>query len=154
MLVTSGCAFLIHSVVIIYRRNYSINMQKRQIGNHASLHPLIKWVGGKSQLLVKLRSMMPKSYNTYYEPFAGGLALYCNLCPKQAVINDINPKLINIYTAVKSNTNTLISLLDNLQSQFNNYSTQRERERTFTTKFVQSSTMNRSTLYMRHISYF
>lgn len=97
---------------------------------------------------------MPKSYNTYYEPFAGGLALYCNLCPKQAVINDINPKLINIYNAVKSDTSMLISLLDNLQNQFNKYPTQRERERTFTTKFVQSSTLNRLTHYMRHISYF
>ena len=72
--------------------------------------------------------MMPKAYNNYFEPFAGGLALYCNLCPKQAVINDINPKLINLYNAVKSDTDNLISLLDNLQNQFNKYPTQRERE--------------------------
>ena len=102
-------------------------MQKRQICS-PSLHPLIKWVGGKAQLLVKLRSMMPKEYHTYFEPFIGGAALYCNICPNSAVINDINPKLINLYSAVKSDTDNLISLLDSLQAQFNGYLTQRERE--------------------------
>lgn len=72
--------------------------------------------------------MMPKEYNNYFEPFAGGLALYCNICPNSAVINDINPKLINLYNAVKADTDNLISLLDNLQNQFNSYPTQRERE--------------------------
>lgn len=71
--------------------------------------------------------MMPKEYNNYFEPFAGGLALYCNICPNSAVINDINPKLINLYNAVKADTDNLISLLDNLQNQFNSYPTQRER---------------------------
>ena len=102
-------------------------MQKRQLCA-VSMHPLIKWIGGKSQLLVKLRSLMPKSYNNYYEPFIGGAALYCNICPNSAVINDINPKLINLYNAVKSDTDNLISLLDSLQAQFNSYPTQRERE--------------------------
>lgn len=103
-----------------------LSMQKRQLCT-ATLHPLIKWIGGKTQLLVKLRSMMPKEYHTYFEPFAGGAALYGNICPKSAVINDINPRLINLYNAVKSDTDNLISLLDNLQNQFNSYPTQRER---------------------------
>lgn len=102
-------------------------MPIRQICD-SSVHPLVKWIGGKSQLIVKLRSMLPTKFNTYYEPFVGGAALFCNLCPKSAVINDINPRLINVYTAVKSDTNNLIKVLIDLQNQFNSCSTDADRE--------------------------
>ena len=36
---------------------------------------LVKWVGGKRQLLKELKKNMPKSYNRYFEPFVGGGAL-------------------------------------------------------------------------------
>lgn len=62
--------------------------------------PLVKWVGGKRQLLNKLIEYMPKKLNknfTYYEPFVGGAALLFELTPKNAVINDINQELVNVY---------------------------------------------------------
>jgi DNA adenine methylase len=58
----------------------------------------------------------------------GGAALFCNLCPKSAVINDINPKLINVYKAVKTDSVQLIAILNELQSQFNGYQLQADRE--------------------------
>lgn len=94
-------------------------------------NPLIKWIGGKSQLLMKLRTLMPKQYNTYYEPFFGGGALFCNIRPRKSVINDINPKLINMYNSVKSDTENLIRLLDDLQQQYNNLNTLQEKETMF-----------------------
>lgn len=49
--------------------------------------PIIKWAGGKRQLLDAIRPMLPSSYRTYYEPFFGGGALFCSIAPKKAVIN-------------------------------------------------------------------
>ena len=41
------------------------------------ISPVIKWAGGKRQLLPIIVPMMPENYGTYYEPFFGGCALYC-----------------------------------------------------------------------------
>lgn len=52
--------------------------------------PIIKWVGGKRQLINELIKRMPKKYNRYFEPFIGGGALFFELKPKNAFINDYN----------------------------------------------------------------
>ena len=67
-----------------------------------SLKPIIKWQGGKTQLLPELASRLPKNYNTYFEPFAGGLALLLYLQPEHAIVNDYNSELINLYKVVQS----------------------------------------------------
>lgn len=64
--------------------------------------PFVKWAGGKRQLLEELKSLVPKDYNRYFEPFIGGGALFFELMPKDAVINDYNKELINLYRIVKS----------------------------------------------------
>ena len=53
--------------------------------------PFLKWVGGKRQLIPEIRKMLPKGVanRPYYEPFIGGGALFFELQPKQAVINDV-----------------------------------------------------------------
>ena len=61
------------------------------------MKPVIKWCGGKQQLLDKIRDRLPESFNTYYEPFVGGGALLLDLLPNYAVVNDINPELTNMY---------------------------------------------------------
>jgi DNA adenine methylase len=70
--------------------------------------PIIKWVGGKRQLLNEIKALMPKKYNRYFEPFIGGGALFLELKPKNAVINDYNKELSNLYTVVRDNPNELI----------------------------------------------
>ena len=47
----------------------------------ARLKPFTKWTGGKRQLLPILKDLMPKAYDTYYEPFIGGGALFFDLKP-------------------------------------------------------------------------
>src|ERR1700674_936868 len=52
--------------------------------------PLLKWAGGKTQLLGDIRPMVPVVYGRYIEPFVGGGALFFDLCPRQSVIADSN----------------------------------------------------------------
>ncbi len=61
------------------------------------MHPFVKWAGGKTQLLNTIKTLMPKEFNTFYEPFVGGGALFFDVAPKSAVINDFNEELIITY---------------------------------------------------------
>ena len=76
-----------------------------------NLQPFTKWTGGKRQLLGELRSYMPETYGRYFEPFVGGGALFFDLAPEQAVINDFNEELINAYRQIKDKPVDLIDLL-------------------------------------------
>ncbi|WP_422804480.1 DNA adenine methylase [Streptococcus sp. FT1-55] len=79
-----------------------------KLGN---LKPFTKWVGGKRQLLPQLLDILPSNYNTYYEPFIGGGALFFELAPKKAVINDNNKELVLAYQVIKDDVESLISEL-------------------------------------------
>lgn len=70
--------------------------------------PIVKWVGGKRQLLPEINKYIPEKISTYYEPFFGGGALLFDLQPKKAVINDVNSELINLYKIVKYDVESLI----------------------------------------------
>ena len=76
--------------------------------------PFVKWAGGKRQILDKLKERLPEEYNTYYEPFVGGGALLFELEPKNAVINDFNDELINVYKVLCDEVkfNKMIKLLN------------------------------------------
>lgn len=71
--------------------------------------PFLKWVGGKRQLMPAIKKLIPKNYTNYYEPFIGGGAVLFDLQPKNAVINDFNEELINVYQTIKENPEELIS---------------------------------------------
>lgn len=75
------------------------------------VQPLLKWVGGKRQLLPSLLEVMPKSFDFYAEPFLGGGALFFQVQPKNAVVCDINSELINFYNVVKDSPEELIQKL-------------------------------------------
>ena len=57
--------------------------------------PVVKWVGGKRQLLKIIREHIPKKFDYYCEPFVGGGAVLFDLQPKKAIINDLNNELMN-----------------------------------------------------------
>jgi DNA adenine methylase len=63
--------------------------------------PFVKWAGGKRQIIDKLKEFVPDEFNTYFEPFIGGGALLFELSPKNAVINDSNKELMNVYECIK-----------------------------------------------------
>ncbi len=70
--------------------------------------PLLKWAGGKTQLLTDLKPMVPLVYGRYIEPFVGGGALFFALRPHQSVIADSNPELISMYQAVADDVDAVI----------------------------------------------
>lgn len=70
--------------------------------------PVVKWVGGKRQIIDQIIKYVPKKFSTYYEPFLGGGAVLFELQPGKAVANDINSELINLYEVIKDNVEELI----------------------------------------------
>ncbi len=62
------------------------------------LKPPLKWAGGKRWLVPKLQSLWQQNpQQRLVEPFSGGLAVSLGLMPQTALLNDINPHLINFY---------------------------------------------------------
>lgn len=85
------------------------------------MHPFVKWAGGKTQLLDKLVSLMPKEYNHYFEPFIGGGALLFHVAPKDFTINDFNSELVQAYKCF-SNPDDTEKLIERLKFHQENHS--------------------------------
>ena len=73
--------------------------------------PILKWAGGKTQLLPFLLPNIPRHFDTYIEPFIGGGALFFALRPENAIISDSNPELINLYRQLADNVQGVIDAL-------------------------------------------
>ena len=96
--------------------------------NKPTAKPFVKWVGGKGKLLPTLEKMLPadiarRDSLTYIEPFVGGGAMLFFMLQKygnirKAVINDLNPDLINTYRTVKNSPEKLIGCLSAIQKEY------------------------------------
>ena len=73
--------------------------------------PIMKWAGGKTQMLGDIMPKIPQKYGKYIEPFIGGGALFFALSPDKAIIADSNPELINMYRQVADNVEIVVSYL-------------------------------------------
>lgn len=73
--------------------------------------PVVKWVGGKRQLLPQILPLIPKRMTAYCEPFLGGGAVLFALQPKRALVNDLNQDLITVYRVIKEDADALIEHL-------------------------------------------
>ncbi len=78
--------------------------------------PVLKWVGGKRQLIDAFLPLLPKGLTSYCEPFVGGGALLFHLQPTVAYVNDINADLISLYKVIKENVDELIEELKKFQN--------------------------------------
>jgi DNA adenine methylase len=72
----------------------------------------IKWPGGKASSLKQLLPYFPKKFNSYFEPFIGGGAVFFAVQPNKSEICDINTKLIKTYRVVRDSAKELAELLD------------------------------------------
>lgn len=108
--------------------------------------PVLKWVGGKRQLLPEIIKYVPENYTVYYEPFVGGGALLFELQPKKAIVNDLNSQLIDLYKVIKFNVDDLIEELSDNNKYENtqeNYYKIRELDRK-TEKYNKLTTIEKS----------
>lgn len=86
----------------------------------ASVKPLLKWVGGKRQLLPELRRFYPPSFGSYIEPFFGSGAVFFDLHQSRAldghevVLIDSNADLIGCYGMVRDQADAVIGELEGL----------------------------------------
>jgi DNA adenine methylase len=64
--------------------------------------PPLKWAGGKRWQVPHVKPLWkPHAHRRLVEPFCGGLAVTLGLMPNEALLNDVNPHLINFYTWLK-----------------------------------------------------
>ena len=109
-------------------------------------YPLIKWVGGKRQLMSDLLRNMPKKYNRYFEPFIGGGALFFELQSENAYISDMNEELINLYLVVRDNVYELITDLNTHKITKDYYLKIRNLDRT--SKYKKLSNIKRASRFI------
>jgi DNA adenine methylase len=94
------------------------------------LKPILKWVGGKTQILDVILEDFPKEIDNYYEVFIGGgsvlIGLLEEIKSKKIKVNglikayDINEPLIFVYKNIQKNHNELYSKIQELITEFNN----------------------------------
>lgn len=116
--------------------------RKEQLGEHHARHnigaaglaritlpaPLLKWVGGKSQILREVLALFPQKMNGYHEPFLGGGSVLLAFleCRARGLIetqgrvmaSDVNPNLINFYRNVQTNAAILVAEAAKLANEF------------------------------------
>lgn len=73
--------------------------------------PVLKWAGGKTQLLAQYEPHFPRRYGSYFEPFVGSAAVFFHLRPRRARLSDVNAELIDLYRVLQADVDRLIHLL-------------------------------------------
>ena len=77
----------------------------------AQVSPVVKWVGGKRQLLGAILPLLPEDVSSYCEPFLGGGAVLFALQPARAIVNDLNAELIGVYQTIRDDVDGLLEAL-------------------------------------------
>lgn len=89
------------------------------MATNQQLTPILKWAGGKNQLIEYISQVLPQEFGTtitkYAEPFVGGGAILFYILQNydldEIYISDINAELINMYIRIQDNVDEVISLL-------------------------------------------
>lgn len=89
----------------------TLGKEDTEAGVARSVGPPLKWAGGKRWLLPHLEPLWRlHSAKRFVEPFCGGLAVPLGLQPETAILNDINPHLINFYTQLQQGLEITIEM--------------------------------------------
>lgn len=96
------------------RKQEDISCVSLRYVSAGSLVPFLKWAGGKRQLLNEIKSAIPDFSGTFIEPFVGGGSVFLALEKNKIIINDSNEQLINCYTQIKDNFESIIFELGKL----------------------------------------
>jgi DNA adenine methylase len=85
-----------------------------------SVRPLLKWAGGKRQLLPAFRRFYPHEFGAYFEPFVGSGAVFFDLHSARALdgrrvrLTDSNRDLVGCYRMVRDNPSGVVEALERL----------------------------------------
>jgi DNA adenine methylase len=96
----------------------SLTGKSESAANSISTKPLLKWAGGKRQLLPRLRRFYPASFNRYIEPFFGSGAVFFDLYSAgrlhghDVFLIDLNADLIGCYESVRDSPETVTRFLE------------------------------------------
>lgn len=82
------------------------------------MNPALKYRGGKSREIPRFLQYIPDDFNRYIEPFFGGGAVYFRIEPDNAIINDINDRLMMFYRQLRDEYPEMRKQLDELQRQY------------------------------------
>lgn len=88
------------------------------------VRPLLKWAGGKRQLLPILANYYPQKFSRYIEPFMGSAAVFFDLlnsgrlARRTIILADVNPDLIGCYRTLRDRPEAVIRSLTLLASQY------------------------------------
>jgi len=82
------------------------------------VNPVLKYRGGKSREIHKFLSYIPEDYNRYIEPFLGGGAVFFYIEPENAIINDLNTRLMTFYIQLRDKYPLMRKQLDDLQKKY------------------------------------
>ena len=81
------------------------------------MKPILKWVGGKTQILSTVLGEFPRTMESYHEPFLGGGSVLLGVLTSNIEIrgtiyaSDVNPHLINVYLAIRNTPAELVAHL-------------------------------------------
>jgi DNA adenine methylase len=90
----------------------------------AAVRPILKWAGGKRQLLPELRPFFPRHFRRYFEPFLGSGAVFLDLYNtgalegRQVRLSDINADVIGCYRAVRDSIDEVVAALRALEARY------------------------------------
>ncbi|MCL2841780.1 MAG: Dam family site-specific DNA-(adenine-N6)-methyltransferase [Defluviitaleaceae bacterium] len=82
------------------------------------MNPVLKYRGGKSREIPRFLQYIPDDFNRYIEPFFGGGAVFFHLEPDNAIINDVNERLMAFYRQLKGQYPEMRKQLDELQKKY------------------------------------
>jgi DNA adenine methylase len=85
------------------------------------VRPVLKWAGGKRQLLPALRRFYPERFSTYIEPFVGSGAVFLDLYNQgrlarhRVLLSDVNADIIGCYRAIRDTPGEVVAALQMLE---------------------------------------
>lgn len=82
------------------------------------MNPVLKYRGGKSREIPSFLRYIPDDFDRYIEPFFGGGAVYFYLEPDNAILNDVNQRLMTFYTQLKEQYPLMRKQLDKIQTEY------------------------------------
>ena len=93
-----------------------------ELSKAGDVRPFLKWPGGKRWLAHEIADYISaRLTGRYFEPFLGGGAVFFALRPRQGILSDLNPDLINTYRQVQKNPDVLIARLRKKRVTAHNY---------------------------------